>query len=321
MVGRVAGHTVIRARDESRDRPVLIDVWYPAEQGALETDHDYGLGRGRVAEGAPALDTACPAIVLSHGAFGAANNYSWLAEHLAREGYLVAGVSHFRESYMYGVDTIDPASAARPWLRPPDCTFALDHLECHREFGRRVDAGRIGALGHSSGGATVIALAGAVYDPGAMERYCASDAARLDLGCAYARSGPPPSSAGEEARRSYRDGRIRSIVALDPALGPGYPTEALAAVAVPVHVVGAVDNDFLPFASHAGHYATAIPGASLTALTGGEGHFVYLDACSLDREANGVPLCRDRPGVDRAEVHASLAGVITDFFEAHLARP
>ena len=184
-----------------------------------------------------------------------------------------------------------------------------------------MDAGRIGALGHSSGGATVVALAGAVYDPGAMERYCASDAARLDLGCAYARSGPPLSSAGEEARRSYRDSRIRSIVALDPALGPGYAPESLAAVTVPVHVVGAVDNDFLPFASHAGHYAAAIPGASLTALTGGEGHFVYLDACNLDREANGVPLCRDRPGVDRAEVHASLAGVITDFFKAHLARP
>ena len=99
MVGRVAGHTVIRARNDSRDRPVLIDVWYPAAQGALETDHDYGLGRERAAEGAPALDSACPAIVLSHGAFGAANNYSWIAEHLARQGYLVAGVSHYRESY------------------------------------------------------------------------------------------------------------------------------------------------------------------------------------------------------------------------------
>ena len=63
---------------------------------------------------------------------------------------------------MTGVDTIDPASATQPWLRPPDCTFALDHLERHQEFGRRMDAGRIGALGHSSGGATVVALAGAV---------------------------------------------------------------------------------------------------------------------------------------------------------------
>jgi predicted dienelactone hydrolase len=321
VVERVAGHTVIRARDESRDRPVLIDLWYPAAQGALEADHDYGLGRGRVAEGAPALASACPAIVLSHGAFGAANNYSWIAEHLARQGFVVAGVSHFRESYAYGPETIDPASATRPWLRTSDCSFALDHLERHEEFGRRVDRGRIGALGHSSGGATVIALGGAVYDPDAMEGYCASDAARLDRGCDYARSAPPLSSAGDEARRSYRDGRIRAIVALDPALGPGYSAESLAAVAVPVHVAGAVDNDFLPFASHAGHYAAAIPGASLTALTGGEGHFIYLDACNLDREANGVPLCRDRPGVDRAEVHASLAGVITDFFDTHLARP
>ena len=317
-MAHVAGHTVVRADDESRHRPVLIDVWYPAVDGAVEVDHQYGLGRGRVAEDAQAIDGRRAVVILSHGAFGAANNYSWIAEHLARCGYLVAGVSHFGESYVYGPETIDPTSATRPWLRPQDCSFAVDYLLSHASFGSRMDADRIGALGHSSGGATVIALGGAVYDPTAMQDYCASDAARQDMGCAYSRGAPPLSSLGDEARASYRDPRIRAIVALDPALGPGHSSASLAAVSVPVHVVAAVDNDFLPFERHAAHYARAIPGASLTSLSGGEGHFVYLDVCDGDREANGVSLCRDRSGVDRSSTHVVLATAITGFFDRHL---
>ena len=296
---------------------MLVDAWYPAPPGAIETEHTYGLGRGRVAEGAAVADGARPVILLSHGAFGAANNYAWIGEHLARSGYLVIGVSHFGESYMYGPETIDPASATRPWSRPQDCSFALDAMSRHAMFGKVVDDTRVGALGHSSGGATVIQLGGATYDPSAMERYCAS-AAWLDRGCGYATSAPALSSLGEEARRSYRDPRVRAIVALDPALGPGHGAASLAAVGVPVRIVGAVDNDFLPFDAHAEHYARSIPGASLTRLENGEGHFVYLDLCDSDRDANGVPLCRDRPGVDRSAVHARLAAVVTDFFDRHL---
>jgi predicted dienelactone hydrolase len=312
-----AGHQLIRFDDKARERPVLVDAWYPAQPGTLEVEHTYGLGRGRVAEGASVADGGRPVIVLSHGAFGAANNYAWVGEHLARRGYLVIGVSHFGESYMYGPETIDSASATRPWTRPQDCSFALDAMARHATFGSIVDDSRVGAIGHSSGGATVIQLGGATYDPSAMERYCSS-AVGIDRGCGYAVGAPALSTLGDEARRSYRDPRVRAIVAMDPALGPGHGTASLAAVNVPVHIVGAVDNDFLPFEAHAGHYARWIPRASLTRLEGGEGHFAYLDVCSADREANGVPLCRDRPGVDRFALHERLAAIITDAFDRHL---
>ena len=318
MIAFAAGHTMVRAQDEARERPVLIDLWYPAGAGQAEDDHDYGLGRGRVAESAHPADARCPVIALSHGAYGAASNYAWIAEHLARRGYLVMGVSHFGESYAYGPATIDPAAATRPWDRPVDVSFALDHVLSGTPFGERADQRRTGALGHSSGGATVLQLGGAIYDPAAMQRYCASDAALTDRGCDYGRGADPAAPAGQETR-SYRDPRVKAIVALDPALGPGHRAASLAAITVPVHIVGAVDNDFLPFESHAARYARQIPGASLTRLTGGEGHFVYLDVCDAELDANGVPLCRDRRGVDRALVHARLAGLITAFFEQHLA--
>jgi predicted dienelactone hydrolase len=271
-----------------------------------------------VAENADPAIGSFPLLILSHGAFGAARNYSWIAECLTRQGNIVAGVSHYSESWVYGPGTIDPATASAPWLRPPDCTAALDILlDDTSPFRSIINPVAIGAIGHSSGGATVIALSGAVFSPAAMQDYCASDPARGDKGCSYGDTRLPPPKA-DESTRSYRDHRIRAIIALDPALGPGYPASTLAEVKIPVLVVGAVDNDFLPFEWHAAHYARHIPKAALLPLTTGEGHFVYLDSGHSDQTAAGVSLCRDRPGVDRDQVHHRLCGVIADFFAYHL---
>jgi predicted dienelactone hydrolase len=89
-------------------------------------------------------------------------------------------------------------------------------------------------------------------------------------------------------------------------------------VSVPVHIIGAVQNDFLPFEHHAGRYASLIPGASLTRLDHGEGHFIFLDVCHTATEANTVALCKDRPGIHRAEVHRRLMGILRSFFGKHL---
>jgi predicted dienelactone hydrolase len=313
----VIGYTTLRAEDPARSRPVLIDLWYPAAPGAVEAERDHGMARGRSALDAPVAGGAHPLVLLSHGAFGAARNYTWIAEHLARRGFVVAGISHYRESPAYGPETIDPAAALRLWQRPMDVSFAIGHLLGHPRFGPGIDPGRIGAVGHSSGGTTVLALAGALFDPGAMARYCASEGARADRGCGYGRGAPTSATPPPEARRSHRDERVRAIVALDPAVGPGHDPGA---IAIPVHVIGAVDNDFLPYEAHAGHYARLTPGASLTPLTAGEGHFVFLDVCRWDREAMGVPLCRDRAGVDRGQVHERLAAVITGFLDRELRK-
>jgi predicted dienelactone hydrolase len=112
---------------------------------------------------------------------------------------------------------------------------------------------------------------------------------------------------------------VRAIVAFDPAVGPGYDRQSLEPVEVPVLVVGAAQNDFLPFEWHAKRYADNLPNATLITLDHGEGHFVFLDPCTLELEVNGVPLCRDRPGVDRAAVQARLVDEVTSFLERTLA--
>ena len=293
----------------------MIDLWYPTEPSLPEGRHEYGLGVGWVVAESPAVDVVCPPVVLSHGAFGSARAYAWIAEPLARAGYVVCGVSHFGESPVFGADTIDPLAVLDLDPRVSDCTFALDRLSAGSISGPRVRPAVVGALGHSSGGATAIALAGGVFDPVAMARYCASQEALGDRGCDYGRGADLPQSV---APRSRHDPRVRVVVALDPALGPGFTTTSLAGISVPVHVVGAVDNDFLPIEAHAVRYARLIPGSSFMRLTGGEGHFVYLNECTADLVANGVPLCRDRSGVNRGAVHTFLAPVIVRAFDAAL---
>ncbi|MGB8332521.1 MAG: dienelactone hydrolase family protein [Polyangiales bacterium] len=312
-----AGYATFELEEAARGRPIIVDAWYPAANPASESVHDHGTSRGRVACDSDLDPGPHPAIVLSHGAFGAARNYSWIAEYLARHGFIVLGVSHFGESWVYGFDRIDPASVTQPWHRPRDCSYVLDRLLEHPAFRGVIDPARIGALGHSTGGATAIELAGGVFDYAAMARYCASNVAHCDKGCEYARQGGAI-SAEESLPLSQLDSRIRAVVALDPALGPGHQPDSLAAIRIPVHVVGAVDNDFLPFKQHAARYASSIPGASLTRLDEGEGHFVFLDEGEADLLANGVPLYRDREGVDRAGVHARLATIISGFLVRHL---
>ncbi len=319
LPGSPCGHRVLRWFDADRERPVWADAWYPAEGSVREEEVAYPLGVGRVV---PDADLAASperlrVVVLSPGAAGSADNYAWLAEHLARRGWFVLGVSHYGESWRYGPESVDPAAMARLWMRPHDCSFALDQVLAAEGLADRLDGTAVAALGHSSGGATAIALGGATFDPAALADYCRSEAAHGDRGCAYARDGgaggiPPGAGA------SRRDSRVAAIVALDPAAGPAFGEAALGALDVPVLVVGSRHGDFLPYEHHAGRYARLIPGATVVELDGGEGHFVYLNACSSDIAALGVSLCVDRPGVDRAATHARLGPLIDTFLRRAL---
>lgn len=307
------GHRRYKWHDRSRNRPVWADLWVPTNDARDERRMFAGLGDGFAVADAPLAEASegFPLMVMSHGANGSAPNYSWLAEYLARRGVVVLGVSHYKESWLYGADTVDPGAVTRLWVRPLDCSFALDQLLSLEEFKSSIDHTRIGAMGHSSGGATAIALAGAVFDPDALAAYCRSDLAVTDRGCNYRQA------AGllvpDEARRAYGDPRIVAAVLLDPAAGPGFSATTLAAVRASILVVGSTDNDFLPFEQHAGRYAKYLARATLVKLEGGEGHFVYVNTCDSELAVDGVPLCVDRPGVDREAVHTRLAPQILMF--------
>ena len=314
-----AGFDIESFHDDARDRPVQIDWWYPSSDTEA-VDFNYGLGRGRIVPQGGIAAGEFPLVLLSHGALGSARNYSWLAESLARNGYLVAGISHFGESYVYGEDTVDPMEVLRSWSRPLDISAALTYIGKESRFQNSVANTRTSFVGHSSGGATAMYLAGAKYDAESMARYCRSEESDEDLGCDYAKDTeitfvPPPGP--------YAERRIQNFIAIDPALGPGFTDFSGVDSGNRFLVIASRDNDFLPFDHHAGRLIAKLPNAVGHVLDQGEGHFIYLNPCendiiANDLTANGVPLCRDRPGVNRIEVQKELSHLITHFLRLHL---
>jgi predicted dienelactone hydrolase len=317
------GYGQARLQDEARQRPVWVDLWYPASPTARMERFRYGLAMGEAALDAAPAPGVRPLIVLSHGAGGSGTNYAWLAEYLAAEGYVIAAVNHHGESRAYGEPSLDPLAMFRSWLRPEDVHFAISSLLTHEQWGQHLQQNRVGGIGHSAGGHTLLALAGGEYEPMRMGSYCRTEAARADKGCEYARDldaqdwakvGRPPDGP------PTTDPRLAALLLLEPAMGPSFIEASLQKITIPIHIVASEPGDFIPFAPHAGHFARLLPQVSLTTLDQGEGHFVYIAECSFPIDILGVPLCTDASGVDRGEVHQRLARVAVEFFEEKLPR-
>lgn len=194
------------------DRPLPVEVWYPATDAhsgqdvdAATRDH-YELIPGlppswqdAVRDATPRAGTL-PLVVFSHG-FGAHRRQStFFCTHLASHGYVVAAVEHTGNTVVETVQTMMAAQlegAVPPNLdailsevippRPADVSFVIDRLLAGAADGvPAIDADRIGMSGHSFGGWTTLMAAG-------------------------------------------RDGRIRAALPLAPAGGwsPLPPTQAL----------------------------------------------------------------------------------------------
>ena len=257
-------------------------------------------------------------LVLTHGAMGSARGLSWLGEKLASDGFIVLGINHFGESSIYGPETQDPRSTSVIWQRPQDISALLDKLAINSLFQKKVDWSNVIVIGHSSGGQTAAMLAGATFDLVQLGAYCASAQSKDDVSCGYGgNAAAAPDVFKRQFSASQLDPRVKLIVMLDPALGSAVQAESLRKIKIPTLVVGAQNNDFLPWKQHGLKYATEIPNAKTNVLTGQEGHFVFITACRHQTKVMGVSLCEDRPGVDRNATQAKLADAVIKFVRVH----
>jgi predicted dienelactone hydrolase len=260
--------------------------------------------------------------LISHGAFGSPIEMNWLGYALASQGWLVVGVAHYGESWVYGKDTIDPSVLARFWQRPEEVSFALEQLTNKGLFNLDIDTNNVLMLGHSAGGFTALALAGAKLEAGKSERYCALTTAKNDKSCDYNRKDNKPLS-GERLnaittkQAKMLDKRIKAVISLDPALGHAVNESSLMNVTVPTLIIGSVENDFLPFKQHAQYYAEHIKNAELVGIKQGAGHFIYINQCEHNFKAQGVLLCKDREGVDRKALQKQVLGHVFSFVNRH----
>lgn len=169
------------------EKPLEIRVWYPA----LEENHlEETMYRYEIKMGAPlgkvtiatypgqAMEEAAydlssgpyPLVILSPGFSFGASTYAWLAEHLASYGFVVIAPEH--------QEILDPANDL--WQaaihRPQDILSVLAFVEAQVETGGTFEgliaSERVAVLGHSYGGYTALAAAGARINTPAFKAHC-----------------------------------------------------------------------------------------------------------------------------------------------------
>ena len=294
--------------DQASQRPAKVKFWYQAATNICE-------GKICLRQSQNKHKVA----VISHGAFGSPHEMSWLGYALASQGWLVAGVAHFGESWVYGTETIDPSVVSKFWQRPQEVSFVIDSLSEKGIFNLTLQTNNILMFGHSSGGFTALAMAGAKLEAGKSEAYCSSAESKGDKGCDYGSQRKVPSLNDDMLKKigslqaQMQDSRIRAVIALDPALGHAVSESSLKGIKTPTLIIGSVDNDFLPFTRHAKYYAEQLQNAELIGVEQGAGHFIYLNECDYNREVKGVPLCKDREGVNRHLIQKELLNQVFTF--------
>ncbi|QDQ27041.1 hypothetical protein FNU76_12090 [Chitinimonas arctica] len=152
---------------------------------------------------------------------------------------------------------------------------------------------RIGALGFSLGGYTVLELASARTDRQAFFRFCQSPAAdatchppEIDIPGAKSmglnESAPATQASLARSGNSFRDPRIRAAFVMAPALGQAFQPHDLADISIPLAIVAGDADTTVPIASNASWYAKHIPQAQYELVQGGAGHYAFINvACRL----------------------------------------
>ena len=197
----------------------------------------------------PRTSGASPVVILSHGLGSGQTAYQYFAEHLASYGYVVAVPEHPGSSYRHWQELLENKThlIAQPTEfinRPLDIQYILDVLtmknQTDPELMNRFDLDRVGMFGHSYGGYTALAIAGAKLNPQALQETCQQDLIALVnpsllLQCqAIQLKGNIP---------EVSDDRVKAIFVTHPFLSQVVGADGLGAIQVPVaFVAGGADR-------------------------------------------------------------------------------
>lgn len=225
------------------DRPLTLEVWYPATEGTTPgTVYDVVLRdgqmradiRGMAARGAaPSAQGPFPLVIISHGYPGNRYLMSHLGENLASKGYVTVSIDHTDSTYS------DKAAFGSTLVnRPLDQKFVLDEMARRADgdgfLEGLVDASAAGLVGYSMGGyGAVISAGGGVAQSG------------VDLSWGAPEGTLGVHLAGSDSHEALIDDRIKAVVSIAPwGWNQGFwSEEGLAGVHKPIlYVAGSQDD-------------------------------------------------------------------------------
>jgi predicted dienelactone hydrolase len=308
------GITTFHYYDPVRGRPIVTEIWYPVDWDIPAQPSTGFWMRCDEARDAPLSQrrSKYPLIMMSHGSGADRYTISWLAEVLAANGYIVAAMDHYGNTWNNKI----PEYYARPWERPLDVSFTLDQLLESSQFKDHIDPNKIGFAGYSLGGATGIWIAGA-------------ETGNLDLeyiksNCLKEVGEIVPMNIIEkidfsQASGSFLDKRISAMVLMAPALGWLFSENSLEKIDIPAFIFATEKDLVVPFENNAKIFAQKIARASLKIFQGEANHYVFLSrATSVGKRFLDSKYCIDPLTIDRKEIHDVVAKNSVIFFNDHL---
>jgi predicted dienelactone hydrolase len=298
----------------SNPEAIPVALFYPTQAPARTIP--MGPFTVRVAPMAPPDAKAKGLIVISHGTGGSELNHGNLAEALARSGYVVAALRHPGDNYQDMSVWQKPLGAFFS-ERPRQVSRLIDALLSDPDWKDRIagDARgpRIGAVGHSAGGYTVIALAGGQPDLSLIFAHCERNRADDPIFCR--RTGQAPTALPKI--EGTTDPRIRAVAAMAP-LGVVFTAPSLAAIRIPTAIYAAELDRWLVPRFHAAWIAQNMPRAEFHSVDNAW-HFAFMDRPSTPVPTPDGDAAADPPGFDRAALLAQLAVDIPAFFDKAFA--
>ena len=236
------------------DRPLTVEVWYPAEGDAQsETTYNDYIGvandekrplspfsfKGRAERNAsPKKDEETyPLVIVSHGYLGSRYLMTYLTENLASKGYVVVAIHHTESTFE------DPGKfSSTLYHRPIDDLFVLNEMEKRGKkdaggfLAGMVDAEHTALIGYSMGGYGALNAAGAGFSS-AFGGFFGQMTGGSDLIMERSLANPSYSTS--------IDSRIKAVVAFAPwGMARGvWDNEGLANLKLPVFLVAGDQDD------------------------------------------------------------------------------
>lgn len=308
------GITTLHLYDASRDRPIVTEIWYPVNKDAPAKAAAGFWIRCDEARDAPISSekNKYPLILISHGSGGHRFDISWLAEILSANGYIVAAMDHFGNTWNNKI----PEYFTRPWERPQDISFVIDHLLSSTRFKERIDEKKIGFAGYSLGGSTGIWIAGAIaagITDEQIKQACEKD---LENVVPYH---VIDSTNFDEARLSFLDERVHAFLLMAPALGWLFDETSLKSVSTPMFIVAADKDKVAPADTNAKLFARGLSKATLRMIPGEADHYVFLNRASqLGKRLLEPRFFEDRSTLGRRKIHEDIGKSAIEFFNSQL---
>jgi predicted dienelactone hydrolase len=327
------------------ESPMEITVWYPALNDdnlqeaitypyTIKMDTPPGTTAtvvGHAISEAPFefSGSPYPLVILSHGFAMGRTAYAWLAEHLASYGFVVIAPEH-PDRFDPSLTTFWPAAITRP----QDILNVLGYVDEQVVAGGTleglVDTELVAVVGHSSGGYTALAAAGARMNTDGLEARCEVATAAADpnvwlCGLLLPYKADMAELAGLDSVPAglwpaVADPRIDAIV---PMAGNAYEfdQEGLAEITVPMMAIGGTHDVGTPYlwGTHLAYENVSSATKALVAFENAD-HMIFgtsCDALPLYAEIGFYQLCSD-PVWDLDRAHDLTNHFTTAFLLAEL---